>query len=95
MPRWRITPAAHPDDPRWQDREIWAEVIVEAPSAAFARLRARTLDGEPRRGVGNESLGPRSGFEDEKLYHVRRCPDDMAAAVAGEGVVSARKAVED
>ena len=98
MPIWRITPTAHPDDSRWQDREIWAEVIVEAPNAAFARLYARALDGARDRRVGNESLGPKSGFEDEKLYQVRRCPDGMGAPVAtggGQRILSAWKAAVD
>lgn len=72
-------PAASPDDPRWQDRTIWSEVIVDAPTAAFARLYAaewalQDMDGQ----VGNESPSPKSGFEDEKLYWVRRVPTEEA-----------------
>ena len=74
-----MTPVASPDDPRWQGRAIWREVIVKAPTAAFARLYAakwelQDMDGQ----VGNESPSPKSGFEDEKLYWVRRVPGEEA-----------------
>ena len=73
MPIWIIYPVANPDDSRWQGRRVWAEVIVRAENAAFARLIASKLD-EPPVGhrLGNESLCFRSGFEDEKLYWVQR-----------------------
>ena len=76
---WKLTPVASPDDPRWQGRTIWREVVVEAPTAAFARLYAaqwelQDMDGQ----VGNESPSPKSGFEDEKLYWVRRVPGEEA-----------------
>ena len=73
MPVWQIQPVAHPNDPRWQGRSVWEEVIVRAPSAAFARVIAARLEVDPNaRGVGNESLGPEGGFADEKFYWVRR-----------------------
>jgi hypothetical protein len=73
MPLWQIRPVASQNDPRWQGRRIWEEVIVQAESAAFARLIASELDkpASPYR-HGNESLCFRSGFEDERLYWVRR-----------------------
>jgi hypothetical protein len=77
--RWKLTPVASPDDPRWQGRAIWSEVIVEAPSAAFARQFAADWELADRlRHIGNESPSPKSGFEDEKLYWVRRVPEDEA-----------------
>lgn len=82
MPLWRIVPAADPRDPRWQGRPIWREVIVRAPSAALARLLAARLDSAETVPAGNESLGPRSGFSDEKLYWLRRL-DDAASAGLG------------
>ena len=92
MVRWKLTPVASPDDPRWQGRTIWREVVVEAPTAAFARLYAaqwelQDMDGQ----VGNESPSPKSGFEDEKLYWVRRLPAEEArhldSAADGAGPV--------
>ena len=37
---WLIEPVADPDDQMWQDRPVWAEVVVAAQSPAFARLAA-------------------------------------------------------
>lgn len=73
MPLWKISPAASPDDDRWQGRPIWSELIVEAPTAASARVLASewALSDQPTH-IGNETPSPRSGFEDEKLYWVRR-----------------------
>lgn len=81
MPLWRIQPVARFGDSRWQGRRVWAEVIVQAPSAAFARVAAGKLD-EPtvRRRLGNETHCFRSGFADEKLYWVRRMGAAEAAA---------------
>jgi hypothetical protein len=80
--RWKLTPVASPDDPRWQGRPIWREVIVEAPTAAFARQFAAEWELADRlQHVGNESPSPKSGFEDEKLYWVRRLPDNEARHV--------------
>ena len=76
MPRWRIFPIAAPGDGRWQGRHIWPETIVEAGSAAEARLAAaaEVLDpNQPR--VGNESRAVVTGFEDEKLYWVQELSD--------------------
>ena len=81
MPLWQIRPVASQNDPRWQGRRIWKEVIVQAKSAAFARLIASELDkpAVPYRS-GNESLCFRSGFEDERLYWVRRLDAADAAS---------------
>ena len=88
---WKLTPVASADDPRWQDRTIWKEVIVEAPTAAFARQFAaewalQDMDGQ----VGNESPSQMSGFEDEKLYWVRRVPSEQARELGGSSGDSAR-----
>lgn len=96
MSLWRLTPIASPDDARWQDREVWSEVIVEAPTAALARRYAADWElasGTPP--IGNESPSPRSGFEDEKLYWVRRVspgPGDMLSRY-GEPASRVKRAV--
>jgi hypothetical protein len=75
MALWKLTPAAEPDDDRWQGRTMWKEVIVEAATAAFARQFAAEWElGRTRQQVGNESPSPLSGFIDEKLYWARRMP---------------------
>lgn len=100
MHYWRLTPAAAPDDSRWLEFEIWDEVIVEAETASLARITARNLEREPDQAkAGNESQTFRSGFEDEKLYHVTRLEEKAAAAHAEkrsghdvpEGILLARK----
>jgi hypothetical protein len=79
MPIWRLVPAAAANDPRWQGRTIWAEVTVRANSAAEARLQAAELEYDPAAPpVGNESLGFRSGFDDEKLYWIVRLDTEDA-----------------
>lgn len=79
-PLWRLHAVAHPGDPHWQGRRIWTEVVVRARSAAFARLIASKLEEPPVPGVlGNETHCFRSGFEDEKLYWVRRLSPAEAA----------------
>jgi len=73
MPSYLIEPAAPPNDSVWQGRKIWKHVVVRAENPAQARILAQTLDrqdDEPP--VGNESLSFGSGYEDEKLYWVRR-----------------------
>lgn len=85
MPLWRIEPVARPDDPRWQGRRIWREVIVRARNAAFARVIAAELERDPRYPpTGNESLSFTSGFDDEKLYWVSQLDDAEAAAYGGD-----------
>src|SRR5690625_7926259 len=87
MALWRIYPIAAPGDSRWQGRQIWREVIIRAPSAAFARVVATRLAGQAQRryATGNESQAMRSGFLDEKLYWVRRLSPEDAAAYEHEG----------
>ena len=86
MTRWRIYPVAAPGDGRWQGRHIWPQTVVEAGSAAEARLvaAAEVLDAtQPK--VGNESKAVVVGFEDEKLYWVQEVaggtPADLASGI--------------
>ena len=75
--RWLIEPNAAADDPWWQGREIW-QLVVTAPSAAFARLEAERWALRSRRfvPVGNESASMNAGFLDEKLYFAKTLPAD-------------------
>ena len=74
---WLIEPVADPDDPMWQDRPVWAEVVVAAPIPAFARLAAERHALSPHwTSIGNESESRRSGLNDEQLYHVRALPPE-------------------
>jgi hypothetical protein len=76
MALWLISPAATPLDDRWQGREIFRSVVVEAPTAAAARLAAEHWAlGGTHPEMSNESLN--AGFSDEKLYFVRPAPPDM------------------
>jgi hypothetical protein len=80
---WVIEPAAYPEDDYWQDRDIWAQLVVSAPTAAQARLVAERWalrDEIPH--VGNETPSPRAGFTDAKLYHVHEAPAGLAEAYA-------------
>lgn len=91
MPLWRIRPVAHPGDSHWQGRRIWADVVVRAPSAAFARLAASKLDEPPMQcQLGNETHCLRSGFEDEKLYWVRQVGSAEADIYENVGASSRR-----
>jgi hypothetical protein len=82
---WLIEPVAGPDDQIWQDRPVWAEVVVAAQSPAFARLAAEHKALSPHwTHVGNESDSRRSGLNDEQLYHVRALPPDRRAAFSAE-----------
>ena len=83
MPFWKIEPVAARDDPRWLDFTHWEEVIVEAESAAMARIAAARELGGPEETVGNESPSDRTGFEDEKLYRV--CEVEETDLPAGTG----------
>lgn len=77
MALWRIIPAARRDDPAWLTHPVWDDVIVRAPTAAFARLVAARMEeneNPDRASVGNESSTFKSAFESEKLYHVRPLP---------------------
>lgn len=81
---WLIEPVADPDDLIWQDRPVWAEVVVAASSPAFARLAAErhalSPDWTP---IGNESESRRAGLNDEQLYHVRTLPPERRASFPG------------
>jgi len=78
MLRWLLEPNAAADDPSWQGRMIW-QLVVAAPSAAFARLEAErwALDHMPAVHIGNESISMRAGFIDEKLYFARLLPENV------------------
>ncbi len=75
---WLIEPHAAQDDSWWQGREIW-QLVVAAPSAAFARLEAERWALRQRRFVhiGNESSSMSAGFIDEKLYFARPLPENV------------------
>jgi hypothetical protein len=79
---WLIEPNAAPDDSWWQGREIW-QLVVAAPSAAFARLEAERWALQQRRPVhiGNESPSMSAGFIDEKLYFARPLPENVGPGV--------------
>lgn len=98
MSLWMIEPVAARGDPRWLDFPHWVEVAVRAPTAAEARLAAGKMekrmfaDDTP---VGNETHSFRSGFEDEKLYRVRRLEPAELPEAAPDGppeVLHARQA---
>jgi hypothetical protein len=80
--RWLIEPNAAADDPWWQGREIW-QLVVAAPSAAFARLEAERWALSQRRfvPVGNESPSMNAGFIDERLYFARALPADAGPSL--------------
>lgn len=75
---WLIEPSAAPDDSYWQGRQIW-QLVVAAPSAAFARLEAERWALRHLRlvHIGNESQSMTAGFADEKLYFARPLPGDI------------------
>lgn len=78
---WLIEPVTDPDDQMWQDRPVWAEVIVAAQSPAFARLAAEQRALPPEwTPIGNASESRRSGLNDEQLYHVRALPAERRAS---------------
>ena len=94
MSFWKIRPVAEPHDSRWQNHPIWKEVIVQADTAALARLVAARLEHDPDEPpTGNESPTFRSAFQDEKLYWVVELgPEEAAAvseAVGGNGIIRA------
>ena len=75
---WLIEPNAAPDDSWWQGRQIW-QLVVAAPSAAFARLEAERWALRKTRivHIGNESPSMSAGFIDEKLYFARPLPENV------------------
>jgi uncharacterized membrane-anchored protein len=80
--RWLIEPAAAPEDPAWQGRDIW-QLLVKAPNAAFARVAAENW-AQPENPVpaGNMSALNNAGFTDQKLYRVRELPHNEGPALA-------------
>jgi hypothetical protein len=75
---WLIEPNAARDDSWWQGRQIW-QLVVAAPSAAFARLEAERWALRQTRlvHIGNESPSMSAGFIDEKLYFARPLPENV------------------
>lgn len=85
MPLWRFVPVADRHDSRWQDRRIWRDVVVRAPSAAMARVLAAQAEERNSNGrIGNESRADCSGFADSALYWVQRLPKEEAEKYGGE-----------
>lgn len=77
-PIWLIEPAVDPEDESWQDRPVWAEIVVAAENPAFARLAADVaLSTHDRFQTLNETA--RSGLNDAQLYHVRALPAERRA----------------
>ncbi len=90
MGLWVFTPAAAANDPRWQGRKQFDRVVVRAPSPAFARLVARTLDTPDKAleyGQQDPHLG--SGFKDELLYHVAPYPGSEDSGAGPDAVLDA------
>jgi hypothetical protein len=78
---WLIEPAVDADDQIWQDRAVWAEIVVAADSPAFARLAAEHKALSPEwTHIGNESESRCAGLNDEQLYHVRPLPADRRSS---------------
>jgi hypothetical protein len=79
MPYWRFEPIARPGDPRWQGRRIYRDVVVAADSPGLAILHASAAHRPtPMPKIGNETLCYRSGFEDHRLYRLRRISEAEA-----------------
>ena len=97
MPLWRLSPIARIDDPHWLDREIWREIIVEAPTPAAARVAATDWVQPRPRSPEERNLGGNTGFEDEKLYRVDELspedvpPEAKAPGADGRDVLYARR----
>ena len=99
MPLWRFVPVADRTDSRWQDRRIWHDIVVRAPSAAMARiLAADAEDVSVPRHVGNEAPVKAGGFADPALYWVERLGAEEAQqygpADGPMGVVNTGRAEE-
>lgn len=86
MPLWRFTPVADKYDSRWQDRQIWHDLVVRAPTPAMARIHAERWEckGMPE-AVGNETRSYRGGFADANLYWVQRVTGDAAKKLGEKG----------
>lgn len=82
---WRLLPAAKPDDPTWEGRPIFSEVVVRAPTSAQARIEAAKLARDPHDVLAClEKADPNGGFTNEKLYRVVPLSPEEAEAF-GEG----------
>lgn len=82
---WRLLPAARPDDPTWEGRPIFSEVIVRAPTSAQARTEAAKMARDKNDVFASlEKPDPDGGFTNEKLYRVVPVPPDEAKDF-GEG----------
>lgn len=71
---YRLVPAAHPGDSRWNLAPCQGEVTVRARSPADARLVATQAENDfpeagAKPGDGVETVFA-SAFRDDKLYHV-------------------------
>jgi hypothetical protein len=85
MALWRLIPVADRTDSRWQDRRIWHDVVVRAPSAALARIVAEQAEEHFAPGhVGNETGGGTGGFSDNALYWVERLSSAEAPRYGAE-----------
>lgn len=88
MALWKLSPKAHMQDPHWLGHSYKKPILVEADSAAEARVKAAHWE---RRYItehyGNESAAGRSAFEDEKLYGSLEISSDLAATEEGEETV--------
>lgn len=94
MRLWKFVPVAQLDDPYWQDRPVWREVIVRADTSGLARSIASKLEVDlDAPNVGNETLSQRNGLEDPSLYQAVELTRTEAAAFGGgdgpEGIVRA------
>jgi hypothetical protein len=72
---WRLTPVARADDPRWQGRRIWSELVIVAGNVGEAVLLAARHDEQAsgyRVSDSQDGQQLRSGFEDELLYRADR-----------------------
>jgi hypothetical protein len=86
MPLWRLVPIADRYDSRWQDRQIWHDLIVRAPTAAMARIYAERWETRDGAGaVGNETRAFRGGFADANLYWVQRVGREDAKKLDEKG----------
>lgn len=94
MPLWKFVPVARLDDPTWQDRDIWQEVIVRADTAAEARTYAARAGRDPNDLAADlEKADLGGGFLSEKLYQVVELDPAEASAFpeGGPGVLRARR----
>jgi hypothetical protein len=95
---WRFVPVARVDDPTWQGRRIWAELEIVAATAGQAILLASRFDeAEAGRSTATSQDGQqlRSGFEDERLYHLARTAAPSPPAASPGQIIRARRLASD